>query len=104
MKMHSFLTLKLGLLVKFDLSSLFSQAVKACIHHSASLCESVLRVGAFSWPVDVSASHIAQLQFAAAVKNILDTEGQPVCGINVILTAFGLQNQYESTHFQHDNK
>lgn len=52
------------------------QAVKACIHHSASLCESVLRVGAFSWPVDVSASHIAQLQFAAAVKNILDTEGQ----------------------------
>ncbi|XP_015766823.1 PREDICTED: serine/threonine-protein kinase SMG1-like [Acropora digitifera] len=52
------------------------QAVKACIHHSASLCESVLRVGGFSWPVDVSASHIAQLQFAAAVKNILDTEVQ----------------------------
>ena len=81
---HSFFTLKLVLFVKFDLSSSFSQAVKACIHHSASLCESVLRVGAFSWPVDVSASHIAQLQFAAAVKNILDTEGQQVCVINVI--------------------
>ena len=84
MKIHSFFTLKLGLFVKFDLCSFFSQAVKACIHHSASLCESVLRVGGFSWPVDVSASHIAQLQFAAAVKNILDTEVQQVCVINVI--------------------
>ena len=56
-----------------ELYLFYSQAIKECIHHATSLSEEVLRVGTLGWPLEVSASHITQLQFAATVENILDT-------------------------------
>lgn len=47
--------------------------MKECVHHAVSLCEGVLRVGTLGWPLEVSACHISQLQFAAAVEHIMDT-------------------------------
>ena len=57
---------------------LYSQAVKECFHHAASLCEGVLRVGTLGWPLEVSATHISHLQFASAMENILDSAFQQV--------------------------
>lgn len=61
----------------FDISLLYflySQAIKECIHHATSLSEGVLRVGTLGWPLEVSASHMTQLQFATTVENIMETE------------------------------
>ena len=52
---------------------IFSQAIKECIHHATSLCEGVLRVGTLGWPLEVSASHMTQLQFASTVENVMET-------------------------------
>lgn len=58
----------------FSLLYLFySQAIKECVHYATSLSEGVLRVGMLGWPLEVSASHITQLQFATAVENIMET-------------------------------
>ena len=50
-----------------------SQAIKECVHYATSLSEGVLRVGMLGWPLEVSASHITQLQFATTVENIMET-------------------------------
>ena len=60
------------------LTFFYSQAIKECIHHATSLCEGVLQVGTLGWPLEVPASHISQLQFAAALENIMDTAHQQV--------------------------
>lgn len=60
----------------FDISFLYflySQAIKECIHHATCLSEGVLRVGTLGWPLEVSASHMTQLQFASTVENIMET-------------------------------
>ena len=38
----------------------------------------MLRVGTLGWPLDVPASHISQLQFAAALEKIMDTANHQV--------------------------
>lgn len=52
--------------------------MKECLHHATSLSEGVLRVGTLGWPLDVPASHISQLQFAATLEKIMDTANHQV--------------------------
>lgn len=75
------------------------QAVKECIHHASSLCEGVLQVGTLGWPLEVSASHISQMQFAATVENILATAVQQE---EVSLSFLQGNGTFTVDHTQHD--
>ena len=38
-----------------------------------SLSERVLQIGTLGWPLEVSASHITQLQFATAMEDMVES-------------------------------
>ena len=52
--------------------------MKECIHQSMSLSESVLRVGCLSWPPQVSAAHVLQLQYATAADSLIQASQHQV--------------------------
>lgn len=52
---------------------LYSQTIKECVHHATSLSERVLQIGTLGWPLEVSASHITQLQFATAMEDMVES-------------------------------